>query len=64
MRAAPAIAHNIVRLPGIVAPTPRQTVRAVEVSAERSGRAINTKRVINGMRVQVQRRRAVAIHIG
>jgi hypothetical protein len=45
---------------------PRRVRRsvAVEVSAERTGRTVNTSQVINGKRVQVQRRRAFAIHIG
>jgi hypothetical protein len=37
---------------------------AVEISAERSGRVVNSTQVINGKRVQVQRRQAFAIHHG
>jgi cell division septation protein DedD len=37
---------------------------AVEVSAERSGRAIIASQVINGKRVQVERRRPFAVSIG
>ena len=58
------IAHDIARLARIIAPRRVKRSVAVEVSAERSGRASNTSRVINGKRVQVQRRRAFAIHSG
>jgi hypothetical protein len=58
------IAHDIAQLARIIAPRRVRPSVAVEVSAERSGRAIIASQVINGKRVQVQHRRAFAIHIG
>ena len=58
------IAHDIARLARIIAPRPVRQSVAVEVSAERSGRAITASQVINGKRVQVQRRRPFAVFIG
>jgi hypothetical protein len=58
------IAHDIAQLARIIAPRRRPSRVTVEISAERSGRSVNTSQVINGKRVQVQRRRAFAIHIG
>jgi hypothetical protein len=55
---------NIAQLARIIAPRRIRRGLAVEVSAERSGRAINASQVINGKQVQVQRRRAFAIHVG
>jgi hypothetical protein len=58
------IAHDIAQLARIIAPRRVRRSVAVEVSAERSGRAMIASQVINGKRVQVQRRRAFAIHVG
>jgi hypothetical protein len=57
------IAHDN-RLARIIAPRRVRRRFAVGLSAEGSSRAINTSQVINGKRVQVQRRRAFAIRIG
>jgi hypothetical protein len=64
MRTCSEIAHDIAQLARIIAPRRVRRSVAVEVSAERSGRAIITSQVISGKWVQVQRRRAFAIHIG
>jgi hypothetical protein len=58
------IAHDIAQLARAIAPRRAERRLAVEVSAERSGRSVTTSQAINGKRVQVQRRRAFAIHIG
>ena len=58
------IAYDIAQLARVIAPRRIRRGVSVEISAERGGRAINTSQVINGKRVQVQRRRAFAIHIG
>jgi hypothetical protein len=58
------IAHDIARLARIIAARRVRRSVAVEVSAERSGRAINASQVINRKQVQVQRRRAFSIHVG
>jgi hypothetical protein len=58
------IAHDIAQLARIIAPRRVRRGVSVELSAERGGRAIITSQVINGKWVQVQRRRAFAIHIG
>ena len=58
------IAHDIAQLARIIAPRRVRRSVAVEISAERSGRSVTTSQVINGKRVQVQRRRAFAIHVG
>ena len=58
------IAHDIAQLARIIAPRRVRRSVAVEVSAERSGRAIIASQVINGKRVQVQRRRPFAVFIG
>ena len=57
------IAHDMARLARIIAPRCVRRSVAVEVSAERSGRAITASQVINGKRVQVQRRRPFAVFI-
>ena len=43
---------------------PSRVRRLLRVSEERSGRVINDSQVINGKRVQVQRRRPFAVFIG
>jgi hypothetical protein len=48
------IAHDIAKFARIIAPR-RVRSAAVEVSAERSGRAIIASQVVNGKRVQVER---------
>jgi hypothetical protein len=58
------IAHDIARLASMIAPRRVRRSVAVEVSAERSGRAITASQVINGKRVQLQRRRPFAVFIG
>jgi hypothetical protein len=58
------IAHDIAQLARIIAPRRVRRSVAVEVSAERSGRVINDSQVINGRRVQVQRRRPFAVFVG
>jgi hypothetical protein len=58
------ITHDIAQLARAIAPRRVRRGLAVDISAERSGCTINTSEVINGKRVQVQRRRAFAIHIG
>ena len=58
------IAHDIARLASMIAPRRVRRSVAVEVSAERSGRAITASQGIDGKRVQVQRRRSFAVFIG
>ena len=58
------IAHDIARLARIIASRRVRRSVAVEVSAERSGRAITANQVIDGKRVEVQRRRPFAVFIG
>jgi len=59
------IAQDLVEPAGALCPR-RQHTRAlkVEVSAERAGRTIIASQVINGKRVQVERRRPFAVFIG
>jgi hypothetical protein len=64
MRNRSEIADDIAQLARIIAPRWRLSRVTVDISAERSGRSVTTSQVINGKRVQVQRRRAFAIHIG
>jgi hypothetical protein len=58
------IANDLVLLAGAIASRRGKRRLAVDLSAERSGRVINSSQVINGRRVQVQRRQAFAIHHG
>jgi hypothetical protein len=58
------IAHDIAQRARIIAPRRVRRSVAVEVSVERSGRVINDSQVINGRRVQVQRRRPFAVFVG
>jgi len=58
------IAHDIAQLARIIAPRRRSSRVSVEVSDERSGRVITASQVINGKRVQVQRRRPFAVFVG
>jgi hypothetical protein len=58
------IAYDLAQLARIITPRRRPSRVAVEVSAERSGRAIIASQVINGKRVQVERRRPFAVFIG
>jgi hypothetical protein len=54
---------DIAQLARVIAPRRIRRGVKVELSAERGTRSINTSLVINGRRVEVQRRRAFAIHI-
>ena len=64
MRTAPRTRTTSPSSPKIIAPRRVRRSVAVEVSAERSGRAIIASQVINGKRVQVERRRPFAVFIG
>lgn len=58
------LAHGIAQMAKAIAPGRRSSRISVLVSDERSGRVINGSQVINGKRVEVQRRRPFAIHVG
>jgi hypothetical protein len=56
----PEIASEIAQLARIIAPGRIRRKLEVEISAQRSGRAVTTSQVINGRHMQVQRRRPFA----
>ena len=58
------IANDLALLARAIVPRRVRRGLAIEISAERSGRMVNSSQVINGRRVQVQRRQAFAIHSG
>ena len=58
------LAREIAQMAKAVAPGRRSSRIGVHLSVERSGRVINDSQVINGKRVQVQRRRPFAVFVG
>jgi hypothetical protein len=57
------LAHEIAQMAKAVAPGRRSSRISVRMSDERSGRVINDSQVINGRRIQVQRRKPFAIFV-
>ena len=58
------IAHEVAQMAKAIAPGRRSSRISVRVSDERSGRVITTDQVVNGKRIQVQRRKPFAIFAG
>ena len=58
------IANDLAQLARAIAPRRVSRHLRVDLSTERSGRTVVTSQIINGKRVQVQRRQPFSIHVG